>query len=191
MKRQAFIFKVMAAAALVASFALARTTTVPPLPVSPFADTGSSTNVVFYADVAGDGVFAVSIELDASPSNNVEVAFGRDADGDGALDIAERAFAIGWDCGEWFFRDAVADVAGSCAGPCGRVKFDWRIRLDSGLRPTTLRAFTGGASLSFPVMETMYDPEWNMACVMARGFGESGAVVRFGALREALTIRLR
>ena len=53
------------------------------LPVSGFSDTEAVTNVVFSfaEDVARD--FSVRLELDATPSNCVEVAFGRDADGDG------------------------------------------------------------------------------------------------------------
>ena len=54
----------------------------------------------------------MSFALLASPSNNVEVAFGCDANG--TLEDSDTAFAIGWDCGEWFFRDVAADVADSC-----------------------------------------------------------------------------
>ena len=52
------------------------------LPASGFADTEAVTNVVFSfaEDVARD--FSVRLELDATPSNCVEVAFGCDADGD-------------------------------------------------------------------------------------------------------------
>ncbi len=51
-----------------------------PLPSpSPYADTESVTNVTFRAGTSGDNVFALSLELDASPSNNVEVSFGCDA----------------------------------------------------------------------------------------------------------------
>ena len=69
---------------------------------SGFADTETATNVVFsFADeVARD--FSVRLELDATPSNCVEVAFGRDADGDGWLGTAETELALGWDCGRWF-----------------------------------------------------------------------------------------
>ena len=41
---------------------------------SPYADTESVTNVAFCAGVPGDNVFSLSLALDASPSNNVEVA---------------------------------------------------------------------------------------------------------------------
>ena len=48
-------------------------------PPSSYADTESVTNVAFNAGVPGDNVFSLSLALDASPSNNVEVAFGCDA----------------------------------------------------------------------------------------------------------------
>ena len=158
---------------------------------SSYVDTEAVTNVAFSAGVAGDNVFAFALELDATPSNNVEVAFGRDANGNGALDDSEAAFAVGWDCGEWFFRDIAADVADSCAGSCGCKKLEWDIRLDPSLSPKTLRAQADGVALPFPMTATMYAPSWDMARVTARGFVNAGAVVKFGATKEPLTIRIR
>ena len=160
-------------------------------PSSPYADTESVTNVAFRAGVPGDNVFALSLELDASPSNNLEVAFGCDANGNGALDDPEAAFAIGWDCGEWFFRDIAADVADSYAGSCGRRRLDWEVRLDQSLHPKALCAQADGVALPFPMTATMYDPSWNVACITARGFDNAEAVLKFGATREPLAIRIR
>ena len=177
---------------IAASTVFARPPVRPALPPpSPYADTESVTNAAFCAGAPGDNEFSLSIELDASPSNNVEVAFGCDANGNGALDDAEASFAVGWDCGEWFFRDIVADVADSCVGACGREKLDWSIRLDQSLAPKTLRAQADGAALPFSMTETMYDPSWNMARVTARGFGDAEAALKFGAAREPLVMRIR
>ena len=171
--------------------AIAARVDVPSLPPSPYADTEAATNVAFGAGVSGDNVFALSLSLDASPSNNVEVTFGCDADENGSLDDSEVAFAVGWDCGEWFFRDVVADVADSCSGSCGHVSLDWRLRLDAALVPKDLRAHAGGTPLSFPVMDTMYDPAWNMARVTSRGLGDCGASIMLGAFTVPLFIRIR
>ena len=54
--------------------AVAYAVTAPMPPPLPYADTESVTNVAFSAGVAGDNVFAFALELDATPSNNVEVA---------------------------------------------------------------------------------------------------------------------
>ena len=177
--------------AFVASTAFAARVAAPLPPPSSYADTESVTNVVFNAGVVGGNVFALTLELDASPSNNVEVAFGCDVNGDGALDDSEAAFAVGWDCGEWFFRDTMADVAGSCAGSCGRRKLDWNLRLGSSLFPKTLHANVGGVALPFPMTATMYDPSGNVARGTVRGPVSPGVAVKLGAMEEPLVIRIR
>lgn len=181
------VISVLCCSVVAAAYAV----TAPMPPPSPYADTEAVTNVSFSAGLAGDNVFAFALELDATPSNNVEVAFGRDANGNGALDDSEAAFAVGWDCGEWFFRDIAADVADSCAGSCGRKKLEWDIRLDQSLYPKALRAQADGVALPFPMTATMYDPSWNVACITARGFDNAEAVLKFGATREPLSIRIR
>ena len=42
-----------------------------------------------------------------TPSNNVEIALGRDADGDGELSFDEAAVRLGWDCGVFFVERVV------------------------------------------------------------------------------------
>ncbi len=177
--------------AVLAIPALAARVAAPLPPSSPYADTESVTNVTFGAGVPGDNVFAMSLELDASPSNNVEVAFGCDANGNGTLDDSEASFAVGWDCGEWFFRDIAADIADSCVGACGRKKLDWSLRLDQALAPKALRARAGGSPLPFSMTATMYDPSWNVARVTMRGFGNPETVLKFGATTIPLVLRLR
>jgi len=177
---------------VVTSTALALPPVRPALPPpSPYADTESVTNVAFCAGVLGDNVFSLSLALDASSSNNVEVAFGYDANGNGTLDDSEASFAVGWDCGEWFFRDIAADVADSYVGSCGRKKLDWNLYLDQSLAPKALRVNAGGAALPFIKTATMYDPSWNVARVTVRGFGNAEAVLKFGATKEPLVIRIR
>ena len=181
---------IMSIAAMVPLALAARVAAPLPHPSS-YADTESVTNVTFNAGVPGDNVFSLSLALDASPSNNVEIAFGCDANGNGVLEDSEASFAVGWDCGEWFFRDITADVADSCLGACGRKKLDWNLKLDQSLAPKALRANAGGSALPFPMTATMYDPSWNVARVTARGFGNAEAVLKFGATKEPLVIRIR
>ena len=177
---------------VVALTALARPPMSPVLPPpSLYADTESVTNVTFGVGVPGDNVFSLSLELDASPSNNVEVAFGYDANGNGTLDDSEASFAVGWDCGEWFFRDITSDIADSCAGACGRKKLAWDLRLDKSLSPKTLHAQAGGLALPFTMTATMYDPSWNVARVTVRGFGNAEAALKFGATTIPFVLRLR
>ena len=78
------------------------------LPDAAFADTEVSTNIAFSAG-AGMQRIRLSVDMQASPSNNVEVAVGRDADNDGRLSLDEAAITVGYDCGVWFVRSAAKD----------------------------------------------------------------------------------
>ena len=82
---------------------------VPALSPSEFADTEVSTNFAFAVGERSNRRLVFSLELAASPSNNVEVAIGRDADEDGRLSLDEAALTVGYDCGEWFVRSAAKD----------------------------------------------------------------------------------
>ena len=100
------IFALCSAPALAAAWVV-----VPQLPASvrPLAEV--ETNVVFSSGMQGDNLWKLAIELDASLSNCVEIAFGADADNDGVLGMDEGEMCIGWDCGEWFWRDRRANTA--------------------------------------------------------------------------------
>ena len=79
------------------------------LPAWEFADTEVSTNVPFAFPQANVKHVLLSLELAGTPSNNVEVAFGRDANTNGVLEIGETGFELGWDCGRWKVREGIRD----------------------------------------------------------------------------------
>ncbi len=85
--------------ASLASIFLATTFAVNTMPETAHDDTEVVTNHSFSAICFDSRVFSFTLELDASSSNNVEVAFGRDADGDGVLSRFEATMRVGWDCG--------------------------------------------------------------------------------------------
>ena len=75
----------MVASLLFSSLCLASSFAVSTMPEAEWDDTEVVTNAALPAARADSRVFAFSLELDATESNNVEVAFGRDADNDGGL----------------------------------------------------------------------------------------------------------
>ncbi|NLB68854.1 MAG: hypothetical protein GX804_04100 [Lentisphaerae bacterium] len=79
-------------------------TTLPHLPEAVFADTEVSTNVTLSTWSEHVPTFRISVSLDATPSNNVQIAIGEDVSGDELLDDNEQAFMFGWDCGRWFME---------------------------------------------------------------------------------------
>ena len=83
--------------------------TVEPMPPCAYADTEVSTNIAFVVDRAIMTRIEFTVELDATPTNNVEVAIGTDADGDGNLSVEEAAYTFGYDCGSWFCRERDAN----------------------------------------------------------------------------------
>ena len=69
---------------------------------SAYADTEASTNIAIAALDASRS-FSVSLSLDASASNCIEVAVGSDAaPANGRLSAAEASLLFGWDRGRWF-----------------------------------------------------------------------------------------
>ena len=78
--------------------------TVEPLPPSEFADTEVSTNIAFVVDRSIMTRIEFTVALEATPTNNVEVAIGTDENSDGNLGVEEAAYVFGWDCGTWFER---------------------------------------------------------------------------------------
>ena len=90
--------------------AFAKPIVVPSLPVSPYADTEVSTNVVFNTTRFDVKKFELNFQLECSSSNCIQVALGQDVDADGMLSFAETDVVYGWRNGRYF----VEDVKGAC-----------------------------------------------------------------------------
>ena len=132
-----------------------------PEAVRPLAEV--ETNVVFSTGAAADNKWTLTIERDAAASNSVEVVFGRDANEDGVLGVEEGELCVGWDCGEWFWRDRRANTACRVVGTIQRLDMVLYLRRD--------RAAKSLASSVFPavVSPTCFNPDWNLARVVSRG----------------------
>ena len=136
---------------------------VPQLPTPVRALAEVETNVVFSTGAATDNKWTLTIERDAAASNCVEVVFGCDANEDGALGIEEGELSVGWDCGEWFWRDRRANAACRVEGTAQRLDMTLYLNRD--------RAAKSLASSVFPsvVSPTCFNPDWNLARVVSRG----------------------
>jgi len=133
---------------LLFSGAVAFAVEVGSLPTSEYADTEVSTNFTFSVGEGGGRRLVFSLELQATPTNNVEVAIGHDANCDGHLSIDETALAVGYDCGEWFVRSAASDtVSHSDAATSGTFRRTYEVRSHH------------------------VDPLWNLVKVTRRGLG--------------------
>ena len=79
------------------------------LPAWEFADTEVSTNVPFALPEKDARHLLLALELAGTPSNNVQAAFGRDANTNGVLEAEETGLELGWDCGKWKVREGIGD----------------------------------------------------------------------------------
>ena len=151
-----------------AAFASARVV-VPQLPPSPYDDTEISTNVAFSAGRDDSRLFSLSLSVDATPSNTVQIAFGSDGDSDGVLSWRETDFLLGWRCGSWFCRDKMSGAEASAPRASGLRHLEWRLSLDGERSPRGLSATDGGDDIGFVVTPGMFRPNWNLMRVTVRG----------------------
>ena len=165
-------------AAVVPCIVLAARIEVPPMDMSPHADTEVSTNIAFSAGDGNSRGIEMSFALDGCVSNCVQVAFGRDRDGDGVLGVDETETLYGWRNGRYFVESMTEGVrieetdlsgAPSCA-------FVMSLRLSKGrgLQHFSATNVLGAAILTnipASAQDWLYRPGWNMMRVTRRGPG--------------------
>lgn len=148
---------------------------LPPLPAPEFADTEVS--VCHSLDQAMPSVCGLTFNLAfrGTSSNNVEIAFGRDEDGDGDLSFWESDVRIGWDCGRYFiervptgarFEELSADTNGT----------DRTLRWDCALNHRVMRGLSVSnevgsafAAVTSAPPSWLYDTNWDTLRLTARG----------------------
>ena len=161
-------------AALAVEAALARTIVVPPA-MPEYADTEVSTNIAFNADDAHMREFEMRFALDGGMSNCVQVAFGKDADGDGVPGADEAETLYGWRTGR-YFAESVAEGLRIEEADSGNVNsrvfaINLRLKKGEGLRYFTATNDMGVAiftNLNATVQNWLYKPDWNMMRVTRR-----------------------
>ena len=127
--------------------------TVGSLPQSEYADTEVSTNIAFAVSFDAMSRLEFTLSLDASPTNCVEASIGTDADNDGNLSPEETDYTVGYRCGKWFQRDAVADA-----------------------ETETTETHAGRIERMFTLRKRKLNPAWNLLKVTRRGVAEIGEV---------------
>ena len=136
--------------------------TVGQLPQSEYADTEVSTNIAFAVERPAMTPIEFTVALDATPTNNVEVAIGTDANSDGNLAVEEAAHVFGYDCGTWFARSAGLEGLGG-----GRV------------------------AKTFVLKRRQLDTAWNLVKVTRRGCGSTCELVEAKGRKPGLKLEVR
>ena len=91
--------------------------TVETLPPPQFIDTEVSATHRLEQPAFGLRGLDFRLDFNGTPSNNVEVVLGKDADGDGDLSFQEEGLIMGCECGEWFAKGIGGEIAPVVEGP--------------------------------------------------------------------------
>ena len=167
------------------------------LPPVVHADTETTANVAFAAGIPYSGRFTLSLECLATPSNNVQVAFGTDANRNGVLDLEETELLTGWDCGAWFVQQGydAARLTAPATPTNDMGSLSWNIRLSSTGVPRSATFNANGAPLFADVAAAhpnwLYSRSWNMLRLTGRGLDASGESFEVSILPDGFTIILR
>ena len=178
------------------SLLLAAVLALPAMPPAEYDDTEVVTNVALPAVRADSRVFAFRLELDATPSNNVLLVFGRDADTDGVLARSEEALSISWDCGAWKVVDCASGEETTEQGVSGRTALDWRLVVAPGATsPRSLAVSVGGepafAALAANPPRFLFDAGWDTVKIVCRGLDASNPHIDCSVESMPMTIRIR
>jgi len=161
--------------------AFAQTVRVAPHPPT-HADTEVSTNILLCADAGYAREFEIAFSLPAEAASNcIQVAFGRDVDGNGALGHEEAETLFGWRGGRYFAEGRLNGVRVEEAAPASATSrlFKASVRLSGmrGFRRIAATNETGSAVLTnLPAVARnwLHSPGWNMMRVTRRGPGAPG-----------------
>ena len=170
------------------------------LPAWEFADTEVSTNVPFAFPPVSARHFLLSLELAGTPSNNVQVAFGRDANTNGVLEIEETGISLGWECGRWRAR------SGMLSAECGVPSAEWTAEevttnvvktmdVDVTVFHEQGRMFASvenGVEIDWDnaaeLTRALYDNGWNMLRLTVRGVDRADETLRAAVRVEGTRI---
>ena len=146
--------------------------TVSVLPQSEYADTEVSTNIAFVVERPAMTRIEFTVALDATPTNNVEVAIGTDANADGNLSVEEAAYVFGYDCGAWFCRARDENKIESSA-------------VNLNLQPQPRFSHT------FILKRRQLDTAWNLVKVTRRGCGVTCELVKAEGKMPGFKLEMR
>ena len=171
--------------AICASAAACAAAVSPTLPVAEWPDCEAATNAALpSATWQRRGHFDVHLSV-AAGTNLVQLAFGRDADGDGELSRAETALVVGRGLGEAFVEDVAARMryAEALPPPPGRRGLGLRVSLDRDGAPTRLVVTNEVGAAVFSEWRHAppafcFDPSWDTVRVVSAGPDDADGRVR-------------
>ncbi len=177
--------------------ALARTIVLPAQPVSPFADTEVSTNVpINGADVSCSDL---NFRFAGTPTNNLELAFGTDANTNGVLEAEETESRFGWRSGGYFIENARTGelLVGAALEPSQSFSIDVHLDVRYSSQQVRRMNVSGVNAAAFGAIVSNVPPtwiwrrEWNLMRATRRGMEPPSDWIEYSASHRGFAIRLR
>lgn len=166
----------------------------PTLPSVEHADVEATTNVSFMAWQENAGRFTFSLTCRATPTNNVQAAFGTDADGDGVLSLEESDLVVGWDCGAWFVQNGFdGERVESVVGAGDEQTLVWTATLSprTGVSRRVNATVNGTSVFAGADAGMFYNRMWNMLRLTGRGLADSEELLDVRVLPDSLFMIVR
>ena len=166
------------------------------LPDVAYADLETTTNIALCAE-SGAGRLSIALSCLATPSNNVQAAFGEDVNGDGVLGLDETALTVGWDCGVWFVRQGgVGRPVEEPAEADGAVReLALSVRFGASGEARRLSAESDGAPVFADLTANpppgLHGSGWNLMRLTGRGLHGHGEAFAVRQTADAVAIRFR
>jgi hypothetical protein len=165
------------------------------LPSPQYLDTEVVTNMPFRVWQDGLCKFTYSLSFNATSSNNLEMAFGCDADKNGQLSDDEIGMIAGWDCGEWFLKDAASGGIETSlpVGDDGFHEFSCILRLRSSGMIEEVSCTDNSTNIFQDITSAkpcwLYSRDWDLMRIVARGDNVRGNE-RFSARIDSKGLRI-
>lgn len=167
------------------------------MPVSPFADTEVSTNMVI--NKADINYVDLKFTFCGTPTNNLEMAFGTDANTNGVLDAEEVETRFGWRGGRYFIENALTCESFDSDAIAGSQNLSVELHLDIRSSPQQVRriAVSGVNASAFAGILSGRPPawlwlrEWNMMRMTRRGTEPPSDWLYYKASNLGFAIRLK
>ena len=131
-----------------------------------------------------------------TPTNDLEMAFGTDANTNGVLDVQEIDTVYGWRGGRYFIENVRAweriETVAATNALCGVI--DIHLENDAELVPRRFTASCGGEA-AFTQFATppswLFRRDWTLMKVTRRGVGGPSEWIRCDIVYNCFTIRIR
>ncbi len=167
------------------------------LPPVAHADTEVVTNVVITSWQRGAAKFAFSLSCLATPSNNVEAAFGKDANANGVLEPEETDLVVGWNRGAWFVQNGIdGERFAAASSSTEDVKtLAWTYRLTAASTPSRLAVTADDVGVFAALTEEspvwLHRRDWDLMRLTGRGLYNSGETFTVGTPLDPTAILFR